>query len=416
MRFAHLSDTHLGFQKIGSLRNVEQEVFEKALNMCIEKRVNFVLIAGDMFHMNVPDMQVQRHAFAQFRKMYEAGIPVYVVYGSHDFSPMLDSVIDLLVETRYITKVASSKESDGKIGLNFFTDPGTGAKICGLSGQKVGKDIEYYEKLDRKQLEAEPGFKIFLFHGSITEMRDGLDAGDHMPVSMLPRGFAYYAGGHLHNNKEESFDGYPHVVYPGTLFAGHYPDLAANAKGKKRGFYVVEFEDRVTDTSFVEVENVLYESIKINAKGSNPSLVNDELKKWSQGIDPSEKIIVITMHGEMTDGKTTEVDVASISEELSNRGAKSIEINKKRLTSMEYIITSAKGENRAEIENNIFAENIGQLRFKEESLIGDSGVNLAKELLAKIGQPKLKNETNDTYSTRMSQDGLDALELETDDS
>ena len=60
---------------------------------------------GDIFHVNIPEMSVQKFAFSMFRKLYEENIPVYVVYGSHDFSPISNSVIDLLAEIGYITKV-----------------------------------------------------------------------------------------------------------------------------------------------------------------------------------------------------------------------------------------------------------------------------------------------------------------------
>ena len=121
MLFAHLSDIHLGFQKHESLQKIEQQVFEKALDECISRKVDFILIPGDMFHVNIPEMRVQKFAFAKFRQVHEAGIPVYVVYGSHDFSPVSNSVIDLLSEVRYISKVTKVKSSDdGKIVLDFM--------------------------------------------------------------------------------------------------------------------------------------------------------------------------------------------------------------------------------------------------------------------------------------------------------
>ncbi len=98
MKFAHLSDIHLGFQKHEALQKVEQEVFERALDECISRKVDFILIPGDLFHVNIPEMRVQKYAFAKFRQVHQAGIPVYVVYGSHDFSPVSNSVIDLLAE------------------------------------------------------------------------------------------------------------------------------------------------------------------------------------------------------------------------------------------------------------------------------------------------------------------------------
>ena len=191
MKFAHLSDIHLGFQKHEALQKIEQQVFEKALDECISRKVDFILIPGDMFHVNIPEMRVQKFAFSKFREVFEAGIPVYVVYGSHDFSPVANSVIDLLAEVGYIIKVTKVKNSeDDKIHLGFFEDVKTGVKIAGLSGLKVGKDIEWYEKLERSSLESEPGFKIFLFHGGISDMKtDSSMEGDLMPLSLLPKGF-----------------------------------------------------------------------------------------------------------------------------------------------------------------------------------------------------------------------------------
>ena len=140
MKFAHFSDIHLGFQKHEALQEIEQNVFEKTLDECISRKVDFILIPGDIFHVNIPEMRVQKYAFAKFKQAHDAGIPIYVVYGSHDFSPVANSVIDLLAETGYITKVTKVKEStEEKITLDFLQDEKTQAKIAGFSGLKKSK-------------------------------------------------------------------------------------------------------------------------------------------------------------------------------------------------------------------------------------------------------------------------------------
>ena len=301
MFFAHLSDIHLGFQKHEALQKIEQEVFEKIFDQCIERKVDFILIPGDLFHVNIPEMRVQKFAFAKFRQVYDAGIPVYVVYGSHDFSPVSNSVIDLLAEVGYITKVTKVKDSDdGKIALDFLVDEKTGVKITGLSGLKVGKDREYYEKLDSAPLEAESGFKIFLFHGGISEMKteSGMD-GDHMPLSLLPRNFEYYAGGHMHKWNHQKFDDHQNVVYPGTPFAGYHKDLEDNAKGQKRGFVLVEFEDNVKSVKFIEIENTEYSIIEINAENRIAESLNKELQEKIRDIDPTQQVVIIKVQGEL---------------------------------------------------------------------------------------------------------------------
>ncbi|MBP0134071.1 MAG: DNA repair exonuclease [Nitrosarchaeum sp.] len=418
MRFAHLSDIHLGFQKHEALQKVEQQVFEKIFDECISRKVDFILIPGDLFHVNIPEMRVQKFAFAKFRQIYDAGIPVYVVYGSHDFSPVSNSVIDLLAEVGYITKVtrATSLENN-KIKLGFLLDKKTGVKIAGLSGLKVGKDREYYEKLDSESLEAESGFKIFLFHGGISEMKtdSGMD-GENMPLSLLPRNFDYYAGGHMHKFNAQKFENYENIVYSGTPFAGYHTDLEENAKGQKRGFVLVEFEEKIKNIEFVEIGNTNYKIIEINAENRIAESVNKELQDKIRAIDPAQQVVIIKVRGEMTKGKTADVDVSTIRDEVNQKGALVVNINKNQLSSKEYSITEAKGANREEIITNVFAENIGQLRFEQQNLIGEQGIQLAKKLLAGLVLQKLENEKSADYISRIKENAFGILGVDTNNS
>jgi DNA repair protein SbcD/Mre11 len=416
LKFAHLSDVHLGFQKHESLQKIEQQVFEKILDECISRKVDFILIPGDLFHVNIPEMRVQKFAFAKFRAVHDAGIPIYVVYGSHDFSPVSNSVIDLLAEVGYITKVTdATSHEDGVISLKCLVDPKTGAKITGLSGLKVGKDREWYEKLDRDSLEAEQGLKIFLFHGGISDMKtdSGMD-GDQMPLSLLPQGFSYYAGGHMHKFNHQSFEGYSNVVYPGTPFAGYHADLEDNANGEKRGFVLVEFEDTVKSVDFVEIENTEYEVIEVDANNRKADSVNQELSEKTAEIDATNKVVIIKIQGELMSGKTADVDVSLVRDKLNDAGSLVVNISKNQLKSKEYSITEAKGSNKEEIETNVFTENIGQLKFDYPELLGESGIKLATKLLQELGQSKLENEKNNEYVPRIRDNAFALLGLDDD--
>jgi len=416
LKFAHLSDVHLGFQKQESLQKIERQVFEKILDECIERKVDFILIPGDLFHVNIPEMRVQKFAFAKFRAVHDAGIPIYVVYGSHDFSPVSNSVIDLLAEVGYITKVTqATSHEDGAISLKCLVDPKTGAKITGLSGLKVGKDREWYEKLDRESLEAEQGLKIFLFHGGISDMKtdSGMD-GDQMPLSLLPQGFSYYAGGHMHKFNHQSFDGYSNVVYPGTPFAGYHADLEDNANGERRGFVLVEFDDIVKSVDFVEIENTEYEVIEVDANNRKAESVNQELAEKTGDIDVQNKIVIIKIQGELMAGKTADVDVSIVRDNLNNKDALVVNVSKNQLTSKEYSITEAKGSNKEEIETNVFSENIGQLKFDYPELLNESGIKLSSKLLRELGQSKLENEKNNEYIPRIRDSVLALLGLDDD--
>ena len=416
MKFAHLSDVHLGFQKHESLQNIEQQVFEKILDECITRKVNFILIPGDLFHVNIPEMRIQKFAFAKFRQVHDAGIPIYVVYGSHDFSPVSNSVIDLLAEIGYIRKVTNAtSHEEGKISLKCLIDEKTGAKITGLSGLKVGKDREWYEKLDRSSLEAEQGLKIFLFHGGISDMKtdSGMD-GDQMPLSLLPKGFSYYAGGHMHKFNHQSFDEYSNVVYPGTPFAGYHTDLEDNANGQKRGFVLVEFDDKIKSVDFVEIKNTEYEIIEVDANNRKAESVNQELSEKTAEVDVVNKVVIVKIQGELMSGKTAEVDVSIVRDNLNNKDALVVNVSKNQLTSKEYSITEAKGSNKEEIETNVFSENIGQLKFDYPELLDKSGIKLASKLLQELGQSKLENENKNEYVPRIRDSALALLGLDDD--
>ena len=420
-RFAHIADVHLGFQRDEALQAVEQRVFESALQECIDRRVDFVVIPGDLFHVNIPEMRVQKYAFAKFREVHDAGIPVYVVYGSHDFSPVRNSVIDLLAATGYITKVAVQADGDdgdvdGLMRLAFVRDPGTGAKLAGISGLKAGMDEVYYDRLDREALSAEPGFKIFVFHGGYSELRTEKGReGEYMPLSKLPPGFDYYAAGHMHayRRDEHPDDGYPHIVYPGTPFAGYHADLEENARGQERYMVLVEFDGAVTGIEPVKIDaGVRYAVIDLHAKDRTAEHVRRELESKVADLDAGGRIVVIRAAGELTVGKPSDVGIRSAVAELKKRGALAVKVSSAQLGSFEAKITGEAAErDRADIERDVFGENIGNVRSTLDELEGERGKDLAERLLSRLVVEKLDGETADAYSRRMLRDALGELGL-----
>ena len=416
MKFAHLADTHLGRQKDKKLRIIEKQIFEKTVDTILKNDVDFVLIAGDFFDVNIPDMETQKFTFEQFKKFKNKDIPIYVIYGSHDFSPNSTAVIDLLNSSDFFTKITLAENEEDKISLKFFIDPKTGAKISGLPGLKSSRDVTYYEKLDRIPLETETGFKIFMFHNGIKEtITDGIIT-DTMPVSYLPKNFNYYAGGHMHKFSDGNFPGYNHVVYPGTLFSGHPADFIDNAKGQQRGFVLVEFEKEVQKVEFVHIPNIEYVLIEIDAQNKKVESVDTELRAKIRDSEVKEKLVIINVKGELSEGKTTEIDFSEIKDELTENGTLSVLINRNQFSSREYNITAAKGSNKEEIVTNVFTENIGQLLLDDKKLLGDNGINIAKSLLEKLGNGKLDNEKEREYEERMTVDAFGVLEIDLDDS
>ncbi|MEM4366228.1 MAG: DNA repair exonuclease, partial [Candidatus Woesearchaeota archaeon] len=154
MKFAHLADCHIGGWREPVLRELNNRAFSEAVARCLAEKVDFVLIAGDLFNTSLPALDSLRSAVAGLRELKEAGIPVYAVPGSHDYSPSGRTIVDVLESAGLLVNVVNEE-------ANFVVDKKTGAKLIGLPGWKGGLDQSLFSSIDKSALEAEKGFKIF---------------------------------------------------------------------------------------------------------------------------------------------------------------------------------------------------------------------------------------------------------------
>jgi hypothetical protein len=411
-KFAHIADCHIGANRDPVLEKLEVAAFSKAMETCVQEQVDFVLISGDLFHANLPDMHVANEAVKKMKEVRDAGIPIYVIYGSHDYSPNATSIIDVLDSTGLIKKVVKGEVVDGKLRLGVFVDPKTKAKLIGISGRKAGLEKNYFEILDREGLEAEQGFKIFAFHSAVSELKPELLAQmESIPVSLLPKGFDYYASGHVHRRTESGFPGYDRVVFPGTLFAGYPRDLEDTAKGEERGFYIVYFDDIVQDVKFIEVSVCGFEYFEYDVTDKNSVQAKKALLEKLGNIEVKDKIAVIKIRGTLSGGKTSEVSSSEIRDLLKDNGALDVIVNRYGLTSQDYTAVTVMGEDIPAVESRLLRENIGAVKVSVDELKADKGAKLAVELLKILRQEQRVNETKKDYEERVQKHAWASLGL-----
>jgi len=412
-KFAHLSDIHVGAFRQPILQSLLLEAFNKALEICIERKVDFIVVSGELFDSNIPDMALANQAVKKLRELREQGIEVYVVYGSHDYSPTQASIVDLLESAGLFSKVTKGDVIEGKLQLRFVTDKKTGAKLVGISGRKSGIEREYFEILDKDGLEKESGFKIFVFHGAVTEYKPALiSEAESFPISNLPKAFQYYAAGHIHDRTEGKLPGYDRIQYPGTLFAGDYRDLEENASGRDRGFLIVSFDDRVRNVEFVKVSVCDYALVQYDATNKNSIKVQQELLEQAKSLDINGKVVLIKVKGELSGGNTSDIDFMSIRKIIEEKKALHVSINHFGLRSKEYADIKVGVEDIQEVERKLFKENIGTVKVSQSKLKGDAGVQLSLELIGVLRQEPKLNELKKDYESRMVRNGAEALKLE----
>ncbi|HET8847461.1 MAG TPA: metallophosphoesterase [Nitrososphaeraceae archaeon] len=410
-KFAHITDCHLGSWRNPKLRDLNLEAFEKSISISIKEQVDFILITGDFFDVNVPQLGPVKRAVEILRQARDSGIPVYMIYGSHDFNAVNISMIDILHSAELFIKPTEFQSDSNSVVLKFIVDKKTGAKITGISGRKVGLDKEIYQKLNRKSLEMEEGFKIFLLHKGIQEILP-LDWNfrDSLPVSLLPKGFDYYGGGHIHKRLENKIDN-GLIVYPGPLFGSTFQDLEETAKGEKRGFYIVSFDQEISDCKFIEINvaEILYKEI-VASKWSSEKLESEITKNISE-LQVKNKIVLLKVKGKLI-GKRSNIDFGKFSLDISNMGALLSFINTNNLSTDETKTIGVQSDNKSDIEREIFHESIKNFQVEStlsdklkkqinSKLVGNAGETISFSLLEILRNDKLENENTGTYEDRV---------------
>ena len=410
-RFAHMSDVHLGAYREQVMRDLEKQALGDAVSKCIELSVDFVLLSGDIYHVGIPDLSVVNDSIRIFRKLQEARIPLYAIYGSHDYTPNGTSIIDILETAGILTNIMKARtDEEGYVILDFFTDQKTGAKLTGISARKVGLESRIYERLDKKRLEHEKGFKIFAFHSGITEFKPTfLSEMETVPLSYFPKGFDYYAGGHIHKSDVFELPGYPKVVFPGPLFTGYGKDIEETAKGVKRGFYLASFEEKIEKVEFVPVRGFDGEFFEYDATGKNSGQAGKDLVQKLDRLEVNGKVVIIRLKGELSGGRTGDIDSSEMRRNLASRGAVYVQFNRFGLTTKEYEGNRMSGEDIPSVETNLFRENIGSIKVTQPHLKGTQGVESAKELLRNLRQQQKAGETKLDYEGRIVASGIETL-------
>jgi len=411
-KFAHISDIHLGANTDPALASLEIRAFDKTIDTCINEKVDFILICGDMFHVSIPDLQIADHAVQKLKQLNDQNIPIYTIFGSHDFTPNGKSIIDLFQTADLIKNIAKGQFKEEKIILNFTTDPKTGAKLVGIFGRKGGLDKEYYQILDRETLEKEDGFKIFAFHACLDEFKpEYMLPAESIPISNLPKGFNYYAGGHVHERMQKNLINYPNVIFPGTLFGSQPRDHESSGRGEKRGFYIVEFEDKIQEIKFIPINVCEFIYEEFNLDPMNPIEAEKYLTNKFETLDVNDKIVMLKVSGELSSGKISDIDFSRLKRQLIDKGALKINLNRHNLKSKEFATIKIAGEDPATIEKRLLEEHLATIKISQNLLQKEQGLKLAIDLLNTFRQEIKAGESKKDYTERMKELGINLLGL-----
>ncbi|HLD00193.1 MAG TPA: metallophosphoesterase [Candidatus Nanoarchaeia archaeon] len=416
--YAHLSDLHLGSWRDPKMRDLSTQAFLTALDQCINYPVDFILFSGDIFNTSLPSLETLKIVTKKIKELQEKNIPLYLIAGSHDFSPSGKTMLDVLENAGLLKNVCkgSVNPETKKLQLKFTIDPKTQAKITGLIGRKGQLDRSYYENLDRDNLEQELGYKIFLFHTTLTELKPKhLEHIESQPASFLPRYFNYYAGGHIHHPALVNLPDYGPMTYPGALFPNNFSELEKYGHG---GYYLIKVAEIDLESDGEEAETINYNQeitwiklkvidhlgLNLNCSHLNSSQIQQKISDYFQDKEVKDKLITIRLSGTLSQGKMSEINFKSIIEKLYQEGAYFILKNTSLLNSTEFEEIKIKYSNPETMEEDLIKEHLQQIKLFDI----ETELNLTKSLLIHLNTSKKEGETITDFNNRI-QSEMDKL-------
>ena len=382
MRFAHLADCHLGaWNNHPELKNAALEAFEKAIDTCIQEKVDFILIAGDLFDTSLPGIDVLRRTVAKLKFCRDYGIPIYAIPGSHDFSPTGKTFLSVLENAGLLTDVAKWNEND-KIKLIPTMDEKTGAKLFGLIGKRGALEKSYFEKLSPVN---EDGFKILVFHSALEEYRPGNINMNAVSISLLPKNFDYYASGHVHSVYKDDKN---RVFFPGSLFPTDFEEL----EKYDSGFFIVNADNGLNvERKSMKLFDVIV--MDIGADEKNADQIQNEIMSKIEKSNLIGKILLIKIKGCMN-GRVSDIDSHSFIEKALEKGSKIVKVSKSGLTTKEFEEVEVKNVAIEELEKELINIHTKDAKLEE---ITHALMNVLKqekdEETTSIYEKRIKDET-----------------------
>lgn len=222
MRFIHAADVHLDSPLRGleaypgapadRLRIATRQAFERVVDLCLEERVDFLLIAGDLFDTDVKDFNAALAAASQLRRLNQQKIPVYLILGNHDSRdemtrhvPWPENVV--LFDHNRAQTVRHPNLAVAVHGISYSKREMTDNLVPGYPAPVAGC------------------FNIGLLH---TNAGGNSTHAAYAPCSveeLVAKGYDYWALGHVHDFAV--LHERPHVVYSGNTQGRHVREIGA---------------------------------------------------------------------------------------------------------------------------------------------------------------------------------------------
>ena len=236
-KFIHAADVHLdsplrGLSRYESapaeaIRDACRRAFENLVDLAIEEKVSFVLLAGDLYDGDWKDYSTGIFLSQQMGRLGQHDISVFTVAGNHDAANRMTKALDnpanmTILSSRKVEKIKLDELAVAIHGRSFETQHVDENLAAGFATAEKGM------------------FNIGLLHTSL-DGREGHAV--YAPCSaddLRSKGYQYWALGHIHKQEFVSKD--PWIVFSGCIQGRHIRETGA------KGCVLVTVEDGSVST------------------------------------------------------------------------------------------------------------------------------------------------------------------------
>ncbi|MBM3346864.1 MAG: DNA repair exonuclease [Betaproteobacteria bacterium] len=231
-RFFHAADIHLdsplrglaGLEgsAVARVRTATREALDTLVRLAIEKEVDFLIIAGDLYDGDWRDYKTGLFFAAQMGRLNKEGIPVYLLHGNHD----AESHITRRLELPDNVHVFGTRKPE-----TFALDE---LKVA-LHGQSFRQRVVTDNLVPDYPAPVSGAFNIGVLHTGLGGMGGHENYAPCAIEDLTNKGYDYWALGHVH--QASVLHDKPRVVFPGNLQGRHARETGA------KGANLVSVED-----------------------------------------------------------------------------------------------------------------------------------------------------------------------------
>lgn len=345
-QFIHAADLHLGAPFVGLYQNnphlaqmadeATYAAFEKIIQLAIDRKVLFVLFAGDIYDADYPNLKAQLRFRDGVRQLDKAGIASCVIRGNHDHGGSVRANLEFPESYSEFAPGANEPHLIHQNGIPV-------AAIYGYSypQRAVTENIlRYYNPRSEDQ----KYFRIGMLHGNVGGNAEHDNYAPCSVAQLKEIAIDYWALGHVHQAKVLSEA--PAIVYPGT------PQGLSPRETGAHGCYLVTAQAHRCVMEFIGTDSLRWMDLEYDISGvaGEEELFRDLANSLSEKNEKAKCAliarIVLTGRGELHHTLQKTQALIEIQDYLNQQMTEDIFVNRLQdLTQPDFDLEKKREEN-----------------------------------------------------------------------